>query len=338
MNNPIEPSQSVGKVSFLFDQMAAEYDQLRDPWYAWLFSRLHYFIAKNLLSRWAGKRQRVLDIGCGTGFQSFLYALTGADVTGVDISQELLAVAQEKNISFRRRFPFSIFPAHFDFVIEYDQRISDILEPRFKSAQVTSPTFLFGDATKLPFGDDSFDHVNCCGSTLNFVDDYLIALKEMARVLRPGGSFVIEVDAKYNCDLFWPLIDSTILFGKLSYDTTIKEAFGAAFSKVHSHVAIQYPFGEVEDPVYMDLRLFEKTTLLKEMSECGLDYEGLASIHSVTNLIPSTFLDTVKPSRLLKIVFAVLSRIEEVMPVYVPGCSLVVYGKKRAQNCGTKVR
>jgi ubiquinone/menaquinone biosynthesis C-methylase UbiE len=328
MNCPGEPSKTTGKVSYLFDQMAEEYDDLRDLWYAWLFSRLHFLIATQVLSGWTGKKQRVLDVGCGTGFQSYLYALTGAEVSGIDIAQELLVVAREKGGTFRKHFPFQLFPSHFDFVTKYNRRISDILQPRFSSASLAVPSFQTGDAAQLPFDDESFDHVNCCGSTLNYIDDHNAAIAEMARVLRPGGSYVIEVDAKYNCDLFWPVLDATLFHGRLGYDTTAKEAFRDLFSKVRSHITIQYPFGEVSDPVYMDLKLFERSTLLRELESCGLVSEKKASIHSMTNLIPSTLLDTSKPSHLLKSTFNLLAHVEEHIPFYLPGCSLVVFGTK----------
>jgi ubiquinone/menaquinone biosynthesis C-methylase UbiE len=328
MDSSDQPSHNVEKVSLLFDQMAEDYDDLRDLWYAWLFSRLHFLIAKHVLSKWTGKKQRVLDIGCGTGFQSYLYALTGAEVTGIDIAQELLALAREKGKDFRKRNPFPLFPARFDFVTDYNRRIGKSLHTRFDSAPLLVPTFRVADATRLPFEDDSVDHVNCCGSTLNYVDDHNAALQEMARVLRTGGTFVIEVDAKYNCDLLWPALDATIFFGRLGYETTPKEAFDALFSKIRSHITIQYPFGEVSNPVYMDLKLFERTTLLNELEACGLECKRLDSIHSITNLIPSTLLDTSKPSQFLQYTFGLLAHFEERLPFYLPGCSLVVFGTK----------
>jgi len=122
------------RVRYIFNQMAAQYDDLRDLWYAWLFSRLHFLIAKHLISGWS-EGMAVLDVGCGTGLQSFLYALSGARVTGVDISDELLAVALEKATFAHKKFPVSLFSPHFRFVEKYNKRISDLLRPRFKSTE-----------------------------------------------------------------------------------------------------------------------------------------------------------------------------------------------------------
>ncbi|UBR33219.1 demethylmenaquinone methyltransferase [Bacillus sp. SD-4] len=49
--------------------------------------------------------------------------------------------------------------------------------------------FVHGDAMELPFEDNSFDYVTI-GFGLRNVPDYLVALKEMNRVLKPGGMVV----------------------------------------------------------------------------------------------------------------------------------------------------
>jgi ubiquinone/menaquinone biosynthesis C-methylase UbiE len=307
--------------------MRDDYDDLRDLWYAWWSSRLHFLIAKHLLVKWDVEPRRVLDVGCGTGFQSFLYALTGAGVVGVDISDQLLAVARHKAETFRKRLPCALFPSYFTFVSRYDELIGSLLKPKFLESPFIPPRFEWADATNLPFDDNAFDHLNCCGSTLSFIADYPRAIKEFARVLKPGGTFVLEVEAKYNLDLFWTLAD-TVALGHLHYDTSFMDALRALTSPIGSHCKVKYPFGDERNPVYMDLSLFSRGTLLREMHREGLKATKTYSIHSVTNLIPSTYLDQSTPSRYLIRVFSVVARIEEMLPFYVPGCCLVIFGRK----------
>ncbi|HWG21240.1 MAG TPA: methyltransferase domain-containing protein [Terracidiphilus sp.] len=329
MTEDFHSIETPSRVSYLFDQMAADYDQLRDLWYSWLFSRLHLMITENVLSRWNSKiRKRVLDIGCGTGFQSFLYALTGAEVIGVDISRELLEVGREKAVNFRKRFPCPLFPSYYPFVTEHDEKIANILRPRFSDVELLRPEFRFGDATHLDLPDSAFDHINCCGSTLSFIGDFAAVLGEMHRLLRPGGTYVMEVEAKYNLDLVWPCVDATLLRGRLGYEASAGEAFRDLFSGIRSNITVQYPFGEQGDPVYMDLRLFVKSTLTKEIERNGLSCDVFKSIHSLTNLIPSTLLDTPEPSPWLVRTFRALARVEQSLPFYIPGCSLVIFGSK----------
>lgn len=95
--------------------------------------------------------QRVLDLAAGTGTSSEPYADAGVDVVACDFSVGMLKVG-------KRRRP-------------------DI-------------DFIAGDATNLPFADNSFD-----ASTISFglrnVIDPKKALREMLRVTRPGGKLVV---------------------------------------------------------------------------------------------------------------------------------------------------
>lgn len=103
---------------------------------------------------------RVLDCPCGFGRHAQALAEHGYHVTGVDRSPDLLAEAQ------RRRAAGAAFPAY--------QR---------------------GDYRELPFPDRSFDAVLCLWSSLGYLDragDQTV-LSEFRRVLRPGGTLVLEL-------------------------------------------------------------------------------------------------------------------------------------------------
>lgn len=93
----------------------------------------------------------MLDLCCGQGNLSAAAHAAGFWVTGLDFSREMLAHAHE--------------------------RAPDVV-------------FLVGDAQEMPFDDDVFDAVTC-GFGLMHVPDQPKALAEVARVLRPGGRFVM---------------------------------------------------------------------------------------------------------------------------------------------------
>jgi len=101
----------------------------------------------------------VLDVGCGAGTDAFVAAqLVGAtgEVAGLDLSPELLELARSAAHASRR----------------------------------THLRFHAGSAEALPFADASFDQVLSNGA-LNLVLDKPRALRELARVLRPGGTLAI---------------------------------------------------------------------------------------------------------------------------------------------------
>jgi len=99
--------------------------------------------------------ERVLDLATGTGITAIAARERGAEVTGVDLTPELLAVA--RRTAEREGF-------------------GDI-------------DFREGDAEALPFADGSFDVVlSTCGHM--FAADQPAVARELARVTRPGGRVV----------------------------------------------------------------------------------------------------------------------------------------------------
>lgn len=110
--------------------------------------------------------ERLLDIGCGRGRHLHAAALhcPGLSVVGLDPSREDLAAAR--------------------------QGMHDL--------SLTSPNlFLSGDALRLPFADDAFDHV-LCTEVLEHLPAYEPAIQEILRVTRPGGTLSVSVPR------FWP--------------------------------------------------------------------------------------------------------------------------------------
>lgn len=95
--------------------------------------------------------QKVLDLAAGTATSSLPFARTGAYVVPCDFSLGMLQVG-------KTRQPWLPFTA--------------------------------GDATRLPFKDDTFDAVSISFGLRN-VQDFDAALREMHRVTRPGGRVVI---------------------------------------------------------------------------------------------------------------------------------------------------
>ncbi|GIW95189.1 MAG: hypothetical protein KatS3mg110_3230 [Pirellulaceae bacterium] len=318
------------RVAEIFNAMRRDYDQISDLWYAWLFCRLHWLIVDRVIRLWRDPtQQRVLDIGCGTGFQTFLYASVGAKVVGIDVAEALVQEAWDKAVNGRHIDGQNLFPAHFRFVEHYNKRIGTRLARWFPNRQFVMPSFQLASADRLPYMDESFSHVNCCGSVLSFVDKYTTAFDEIRRVLRPGGTFILEVESKYNFDLIWPVLDATVLRGKLGYDTGLREALVLWKSGLGQHVWMEYPFGNIERPIHMNIRLFSRLGLKKELCSRGLCPSRWWTIHSITNLIPSTLLDSPRPSKFLVRLFSWLARLEETLPFSLPGCSLVVFGAKR---------
>src|SRR5947207_12474119 len=63
-----------------------------------------------------------------------------------------------------------------------------------------------GDATRLPFADGAFDRI-IAAEVLEHIPDDRIAMGELVRVLRPGGSIAVTVPRWFPELLNWALSD-----------------------------------------------------------------------------------------------------------------------------------
>lgn len=73
------------------------------------------------------------------------------------------------------------------------------LQPRwFTQAQ----QYVIADVQSLPFADASFDGCLCVGSVINYCDAARV-IGEVARVVRPGGTLVLEFESSGSWELLW---------------------------------------------------------------------------------------------------------------------------------------
>ena len=113
-----------------------------------------------------------------------------------------------------------------------------------ESISNSKTNFLSGSAYSLPFSDDSFDLV-VCSEVLEHLHDYKDAIKEINRVLKPGGQFLASVPAEFPETICWLL----------------SEAYQ------------NQPGGH--------LRIFKKNELIKEVAEHNFSFESSQRFHSI---------------------------------------------------------
>ena len=249
-------------------------------------------------------------------------------MTGIGIADHLIVEAQKKSGPSLQDPIAHLYPHYYDFGRRYAAKTWEILRNKFPDARpVERPRFEVASALALPSAGEVFDHVSCCGSVLSFMPDMEPSLREMSRVLKPGGTFFLELEGRWNPDAFWPVIDC-LVGGKLGFDTSFREALDLLMPPFQQGATTEYPFGETRNPVYMSLRLATRSETNRKLRNVGLDPERWRFIHAFTNLIPSTLLGHPSPSNSLARTFSVLSRVEETVPGYWPGCSIVVSGRK----------
>ncbi len=155
--------------------------------------------------------ERVLDLACGTGAVTFpVVEAVGSDgwVVGTDLSEKMILSVRE----------------------EAEKR--GLGQVRFERQ----------DAERIEFPDASFD-LALCSLGLMYVADPLESLRQMKRVLMPGGRAVASVwGARKNCGWaeIFPIVDARVesevcpLFFQLGGGDALQKAFAAAgFDSIH---------------------------------------------------------------------------------------------------------
>lgn len=146
----MEQKQQIGQ---LFDRIAGTYDGL------------NHGLSLNIDRLWRRKTvrlmqpaQHVLDVAIGTADLTIEMLRRGKaeQVTGIDLSDQMMAIGQKKTDKY----------------------------------QMSNVRFIHANAQQMPFEKDTFDAVTCAFGCRNF-QDLDGGLREMYRVLKPGGQVTI---------------------------------------------------------------------------------------------------------------------------------------------------
>lgn len=193
-----------------------------------------------IFKRFQWKPDSILDIACGTGTVAFLLAEEGYQVTGVDISVEMITMAQRKAL---------------------------------KHAAGKKTHFLCQDATRIELPAQSFDVAISLFDSFNYIlttRGVQDAFAGVFNTLRPGGGFIFDLNSEYTLeknlfsqDNFWD--DSaevkhlwTASYNKKTRMSTIDMLFylpnGATFREVHKE------------------RAHRHTEVIRFLRECGFEF------------------------------------------------------------------
>lgn len=187
----------------------------------------------------AGKR--VLDIGCGTGLLSVKLAKQGAEVTGIDLSAEMIAVAEERVRSLS-------LPVQF------------IKQPM---QQLT--------------GFTGYDAAVIAIDSLNYLserEDVRATFRHIYASLAVGGTLVFDVHSTFKTDVIFMEGPFTFDDGRIAYIWETEE--GEQLHSVNSELAF---FIQNEDGLYRRFdeihtqRTFEIPEYIDMLMEVGFDIE-----------------------------------------------------------------
>lgn len=188
-----------------------------------------------VLDRWgAAPPGRLLDVACGMGRHARAFAGRGIPAVGFDLSDPLL-----------RRARAGGGPA--------------------------APAWVRGDMRSLPFADGAFDAVASFFTSIGYFeedDENLQVLREMSRVLAPGGRLVL--------DTFNPgptreslVPDEERLVG--ANRVLLRRWFDAARRRIEKEIRIFSPGGVLEGSWLESVRAFERGEIEEMLGTAGFD-------------------------------------------------------------------
>jgi ubiquinone/menaquinone biosynthesis C-methylase UbiE len=155
------------EIALAYKRLTEDYDRIieRQPFFINAYALYDKLLHEILDGR---RYEKILDVGCGNAAQTVRLARHGDEVIGVDIADDLLAVAKERCREF------------------------------------SNVRFMKEDARKLPFPDRTFDCILSYGDVLSHITDgYDQALSEIGRVSKSGAVISFEVDNKWNAGILY---------------------------------------------------------------------------------------------------------------------------------------
>lgn len=252
------PAKTALECQEYYDSLAAEF-RAQDSFWDNPYDREIWRLEHDLLRPYLIDPGPILDLGCG--FYPHFEFVNARTVIAGDISFGSLRVARD--------FGDESGAVH---LVQYDVHA-------------------------LPFASSSMAYVIAGGELLNHLPDYQRVLKEVRRVLRPGGVLLLQVGAKWCFDTLWAVLDS-VLGLSLGYSMTRNEA-GAFIKLRKGDLPVTWA---ITPSGILRIRLLSILGLQNAIRNAGLQVKGSYAANSISGIIPLPIQQSAKSRLVLWIV------------------------------------
>ncbi len=239
--NQIKPPRRFKRITKSWDDFWAEFWHIRlmdgDPSRAMKSQQVVAFCKEVLRLK---KGERLLDLGCGAGFQAQLFGELDLEVLGIDISPPLIKHAKKLTAKHKDHVAFQV-----------------------------------GDMREVDF-DNEFDAVVILGCSFGFGSDMenYLTLENIARALKPGGRLLLTGQHPYAASNHtgpeWLETEEGVLIHRGEFDPIT--------SRLNGLWELVRPDGtlvdEGENPEKHGIRCYSVPELYQMFSQVGLDTKG----------------------------------------------------------------
>jgi len=185
----------------IFSQMARYYDRL-----GWSeFSESLFPLLMDFINKLPNHPSNYLDLACGTGVLAYKLASDHIQVTGVDLSPQMIAVAKAK-----------------------------------RSTNNNKPRFILQDITKLKL-NQKFDLAGCFFDSLNHLESITQlknAFKKIAMHLNPNAWFIFDIITPLGLERWKPYVDSQEDIYQVHQNAVYDEKQIKALVKIEAHIKL----------------------------------------------------------------------------------------------------
>ncbi len=198
-------------------------------YYDLMMDNINYDIFTSIAKKYTNITNKILDAGCGTGNVLISLLKDGFDIEGIDLSDEMLAVADSK----------------------------------LKSEHIN--TKLYHQDLLDPLPDNYFDVVISFLDVINYIDDFKKVFKNIYSTLKEDGSFIFDVHTtKYVEELVG--YSEVMEYDDFSYEWNVLKG-DKKFSIVHD-LKITTSSGEVFKEIHSQTT-YHKETYIEALKEAG---------------------------------------------------------------------
>ncbi|MHA1594449.1 MAG: class I SAM-dependent methyltransferase [Candidatus Baldrarchaeia archaeon] len=235
----------------------------------------------------------ILDIGCGTGFPGLIFlAEKGKDVCFLDVSAEMLRILRDKI--------------------------------RKTGIEMRRGGIILASADRLPIRSGIFDMTFSIGGVINHLKFFHEGIKEMLRILRSNGMFMLEFENWKCIDTLWRVIG---IYGKDAAKKTIRELLKKDEVKI-----MEFVYSEQGKDFLISQYYFSVNVIRRLLSDQGGKILRMQGMHVFAPLIPPRFLRKAR-GFLLRAYLKIMGKLEDLLcrnnKLSDFGESIIIIGKKK---------